>query len=112
MSHKLKGTVKEILPEQSGESARGPWKKREVIIETNEQYSQMVCLTQWGDSIDKTPNLSVNDKVTVDFSLSSREYNGRWYTDVRAYKIEINSTGGNPPPTEIPPIDNDDDFPF
>ena len=112
MSLKLTGTVKEILPVQSGESARGSWKKREVIIETNEQYPQMVCLTQWGDSIDKTLNLSVNDKVTVDFSLSSREYNGRWYTDVRAYKVEINSADNTLPPTEIPPINCDDDYPF
>ncbi|MCL7968080.1 MAG: DUF3127 domain-containing protein, partial [marine benthic group bacterium] len=46
---KITGRVVEILEEQSGEGKNGPWRKREFILETEENYPAKVCLVQWGD---------------------------------------------------------------
>ena len=43
----------------------------------------------WGeDKVRDLDKYQVGDKVKISFNLSSREYNGRWYTDVRAWRIE------------------------
>ena len=114
MSLQIKGVVQQILPEVSGESRNGPWKKREIIIQTDDEYPQMVCLTQWGNSIDTTQDLAVEDVILATFSLSSREYNGRWYTDVKAYRVDIINESSNPSEDSGTTlnVDDDADLPF
>jgi len=82
----LTGKIFELLPEQAGESARGPWRKQQYILETEGQYPKKVCFMAWGDKIDEF-KLEVGETVTVGINLESREYNGRWYTDVKAWKV-------------------------
>ena len=81
----LEGKIVQVNQLQSGQSKNGSWKKQEFILETKSQYPKKVCVTVWGDKIDQF-NLSQNDDVTLSIELESREYNGRWYTDVRAWK--------------------------
>ena len=77
-----------MLPLQEGVSRAGnPWKKQEYVLETEEQYPRKVCFNLFGDKVDQYP-AAIGDDVTVSFDLESREFNGRWYTDVRAWKIE------------------------
>ena len=83
----LTGKIIELLPEQSGESSRGPWRKQQYILETEGQYPKKVCFMAWGDKIDEF-KLQVGETVTASINLESREYNGRWYTDVKAWKVE------------------------
>ena len=40
----------------------------------------------WGDKIDQF-NIKQGEMVEVSVDLESREYNGRWYTDVKAWKV-------------------------
>ncbi|MGM0586913.1 MAG: DUF3127 domain-containing protein [Bacteroidota bacterium] len=97
MDLQISGRVVKVLEEQSGESKNGPWRKRDFILETGGQYPRQVCVTQWGDNIDQA-DVSEGEQVTAHINLSSREYNGRWYTDVKAWKIEKgDSNGGNAP---------------
>lgn len=114
----LKGKVIQLLPLQSGMGKKGPWKKQEFIVETQSQYPKKVCLSIWGDKVDQF-NVSVGQMVTAAVELESREYNGRWYTEARAWKIEKNgpdTNDGSPPPTDEPylPDSNNtgDDLPF
>ncbi len=90
MSMELEGRIARKLNVQTGTSARGSWSKQEFILEYQEgNFPSQVCMNVWGD--DKVRDLDkyqVGDKVKVSFNLSSREYNGRWYTDVRAWRIE------------------------
>lgn len=72
-----------------GTSARGAWRKQELIIQTEEQYPKTVCLTCWGDTIDSIANLTDGDRVSANISIESREFNGKWYTDVRAFSISM-----------------------
>ena len=87
MNLKITGIVKKVLDEQQGKSQKGGWRKREFILETEGEYPKQICMVQWGDNIDSEA-VGIGEKVTVSIDLSSREHNGRWYTDVKAWKVE------------------------
>jgi hypothetical protein len=77
-----------------------------------------VCLSLWGDKIDQF-GIAVGQLLTVSVELESREYNGRWYTEARAWKVDKNSSYGDdapPPPVDEPFISDSnntaDDLPF
>ena len=82
----IKGKIIEILPEKSGQSANGEWRKQEYILETDSNYPKKICFMAWGDKIGEF-NLQQGENVEVSVDLESREYNGRWYTDVKAWKV-------------------------
>lgn len=84
----ITGKIILALPEQSGVSQKGnSWKKRIYVLETIEQFPKKVAFTLFGDRADQYP-LNVGDVKKVSYDLESREYNGRWYTDVNAWKVE------------------------
>lgn len=85
----LKGKLIKLLPLQSGEGKSGFWKKQEFIVETKDEYPKKICFTLWGDKVRLVENFEGQD-VTVSFDLESREYNGRWFTEAKAWKIERN----------------------
>jgi hypothetical protein len=113
----VKGKVIQLLQLQTGMGKKGPWKKQEFILETQSQYPKKVCLSIWGDKVDQF-NVRVGELLSVSVELESREYNGRWYTEARAWKIEKQGGGSGsdvPPPSEEPFVaDNSatDDLPF
>ena len=90
MALELEGRIARKLNVQTGTSARGAWSKQEFILEYQEgNFPAQVCLNVWGDDkVRELDKYQVGDKVKVSFNLSSREFNGRWYTDVRAWRIE------------------------
>lgn len=97
----ISGKIIEILPEETGEGRNGPWKKQNFVIETQEQYPKKVCITVWGDKINLN-NLNENEVVTVSVNIESREYNGRWYTDVKAWRV-VREAGGEDYPVDQEP---------
>ena len=118
----IKGKIVSCLPLASGTSAKGPWKKQDYILQTEEQFPKKICFVVWGEKIDEYA-LQNNDRVTASVDIESREFNGRWYTDVKAWKVvkegnPANSqNGGNdslPPLPPEPPLEEDvtDDLPF
>ena len=115
----VKGRVIQLLAEQTGAGKKGTWRKQEFIVETQGQYPKKVCLSMWGDKIQQF-NLSVGDQVSVSVDLESREYNGRWYTEARAWKIDKSGAngGGNYAPPAYDTFDSSsatqssDDLPF
>lgn len=117
MDLKISGKVLDILELQSGESKNGPWKKQDFILEIPGKYPRKVCVTQWGDQVDQN-NIQKGEELTAYIDIQSREYKGRWYTDVKAWKIEKGAGGSgdsvNPDDNVIdlgPPVD-EDDVPF
>ena len=83
------GKLVQKLPLQSGISKTGnSWQKQEFVIETLEQYPRKICANVWGDRAAILETLNIDDKIVVSFDLESREFNGKWYTDVKASKIE------------------------
>lgn len=99
----LSGKIINQLPEVGGNSKSGnAWRKQEFILETGGQYPKKVCVSLWGDKIDQF-GLKVGEQVTLGIDVESREYNGRWYTEVKAYKVDRTSGGGAP--TGMPEVD-------
>ncbi len=84
----IKGRITHILPLQTGEGKNGTWKKQDFVIETDGQYPKKVCFSIWGDKYNES-FLAVGNELNVSFDPESREYNGRWYTELRAWKIEL-----------------------
>ncbi len=110
----LSGKLIQLLPLQNGEGKNGQWKKQDIILETEGTYPKKVCVAIWGDKADEKI-LQVGNTLKIDFDVESREYNGRWYTDVKAWKIEVAGAAtfneAQPPPGET--IENmDDSLPF
>ena len=83
----ITGKIIQLLDVITGESKNGEWKKQDVILETDAQYSKKICISVWGDKIDQF-NFKEGEGVTVSVNIESREFNNRWYTDVRAWKVE------------------------
>ncbi|CAH0336595.1 hypothetical protein FVB9288_02303 [Flavobacterium sp. CECT 9288] len=106
----------QLLPIQTGLGKNGQWKKQDVIVETDSQYSKKICVSIWGDKIIEN-QLQIGNSLTISYELESREYNGKWYTDVKAFKIEVVNN-----PLTITPnssfentvdlIEDDEDLPF
>ncbi len=123
----IQGRILEMLEPKSGQSSRGSWKKQEFILETNESFPKKICIASWNDKIDLS-NLKAGDEVTVSVNIESREYNGNWYTDIKAWKAEVTNQKSNdsgnqglpglkgedapPPPWENDPGESDEDLPF
>lgn len=86
----ISGIVLNILPLQTGTSKAGnQWQKQDFILETQGQYPRKVCICLFGDNVAKFP-LAVGQSVTASVDIESREFNGRWYTDVRAWNVVYN----------------------
>jgi hypothetical protein len=83
----LTAKLTQLLPLQSGTGKNGEWKKQDIILETAGKFPKKVCVSIWGDKIDPQL-LKVGNELRIDFDIESREYNGRWYTDVKAWKVE------------------------
>lgn len=86
----IQGKIVQILPEASGvgQASGKAWRKQEYILETLDgQYPRKICFNLWGDAIDRA-KLQVGEDVTVQIDIESREFNGRWYTDVKAWRVD------------------------
>lgn len=75
---------------RGGTSARtgNSWKVQEFVIETHEQYPHRCMFSVFGEDRLKEFNIQVGDELTVSFDIDAREYNGRWYNDLRAWRVQ------------------------
>ncbi|MBL7732946.1 MAG: DUF3127 domain-containing protein [Chitinophagaceae bacterium] len=89
----------QVLPLQTGNGKNGQWKKQDIIVETEGQYPKKVCVSIWGDKINEAL-LKTGSQLTISFDVESREYNGRWYTDVKAWKVEAAGGSGDAAPSD------------
>ena len=83
----ISGKITQLLALQQGTGKNGVWKKQEFVLETTGEYQKKICFSLWGDKIDQSP-LREGVAVKVSFDIESREYNGKWYTDAKAWKVE------------------------
>jgi len=88
MAHELTGRLLNKLPEQTGTGRNGQWSRQDFIVETQEQFPRKVCFSAWGDKAAQLKSFKTDDMMKVFFNIESREYNGRWYTDLRVWKME------------------------
>ena len=110
----IEGRIKQKLSRQSGQSARGAWEKQEFILEYQDgNYPADVMVTAFGsDKVADLDRYQVGDAVKVSFNLRAREYNGRWYNDVRLWKIApAGQNAAQQPPVQQAPAPTMDDMP-
>lgn len=84
----IQGKIISVLPPQSGSSARGSWEKHSFVVSWTEgQYEQKLCLEVMGsDKWEKMEKaVVVGNEVLVKFNVTSREYQGRWFTSASCY---------------------------
>jgi hypothetical protein len=82
----ISGKVVQVLPIQTGTSKAGnPWQKQEFVLDQGGQYPRKVCISLFGDNVAKIPQVGQDVMVSVD--IDSREFNGRWYTEIKAWNV-------------------------
>ena len=83
------GKIIQVLPAQEGVGRNGnPWKVQPYVLETLDQYPRKVHFEVFGEDRIKQNPCDIDQLVTVSFDIESREFNGRWYTSIRAWKIQ------------------------
>lgn len=102
----ITGKLIKILPEQSGQGKNGVWTKRDFVIETTEEYPKKICFAAWGDKATEVAKLAIGTTLKVAFDIASREYNEKWYTDLKAWRIDIETgaptSSASVPATNVP----------
>ena len=89
MALDITGKIIQIMPATNGVSKAGKeWTKQEFVIETQEQYPRKVMMSVMGDKVSELKRYAVGNEIKASLNIESREYNGRWYTDIRAWKLE------------------------
>lgn len=120
----VRGKIILVQPLQTGEGKNGAWKKQDYVVEYDQQsqYPRKMMFNLWGDKIDQF-NIQEGQAVKVSFDIDCREYNGRWYNDIRAWKVEADdgmSAGTDfgqpaaqtPSAPEMLPSEDGSDLPF
>lgn len=94
----ITGKLIQLLPEVSGESTRGPWVRGGFVIETEGDYPRKVAFTAFGEErVAMAKSIPMGTLVQVTFSPESREFNEKWYTDLRASRVQPFVAGQMPP---------------
>lgn len=123
MSLTITGKITQIFNVESGTSKTGKeWKKQHFMIDTGAQFNPNVVFSLFGDDkIGSLQNFSVGQDVEVSFNISSREFNGKFYHNIDAWRISPAGAsqtqgGGAPSFADVPPpapeADDVDDLPF
>ncbi len=100
----ISGKLSLHLPTQTGEGKNGTWQKSGFVVETSaDKYPKKVFFTTWGDTIAQAQAFQPGEEVKVSFDVESREYMGKWYSDIKAWKIERTAPGA---PNAAPSIQN------
>lgn len=123
MSLEIEGTLVKVLPEKSGEGRNGKWLKQDFIIETEDKFPRQVCISLWNDKAKMLENFKEGEKLKASINIESREFREKWYTDVKAWRLEKPGSNDNftqdlpgdnlsaPDATDVPPP-KEDDLPF
>ena len=120
MSLSVKGKLTRKLSVESGTSKAGnEWKKQSFVLDTGSQYNPEICFQLFGEEkIEMLNHHEEGSQIEVSFNLSSREYNGRYFHNVDAWKIEkigeeiAETEYLEEPPVFDAPASEEDDLPF
>lgn len=120
MSLAIKGKLTKVLEIETGTSKAGKeWKKQGFVIDSGDQFNPEICFSLFGDDkIGMLRNFGPGQEIEVSFNISSREFNGKYYHNLDAWKITVASAATNAsqpvsqPAIENAPSDEEDDLPF
>ena len=85
----LSGKIIAVLEPRGGVSKSGNnWKVQEYVLETHDQYPRKMCFDVFGEEKIQQFNIQAGEEVTVSFDIDAREWNGRWFNSIRAWKVD------------------------
>ena len=91
----ITGQIEHILQVETGTSKAGKdWSKGGVVLNTGDEYNPNICVGLFGDKLELLKGLNVGDEIIASVNISSREYNGKWYTQCDGWKLT--KTEGQP----------------
>lgn len=99
MALEVVGKIIKYLPVVTGQGNKGQWSKQDFVLETQGEYPKTICITDFNDKANAI-GFGKGAVVKVQIELSSREYNGKYFHDIRAWKME--SADGQAPRTKAP----------
>ncbi len=98
----IEAVVFKVLEPVRGTSAKGEWVRQEVIFDQPQDFNRKVCVSFWGDKAQDVANYKVGDQMTLSVNIESREFNGKWYTSLQAWKATRKSVEPTPAPVAAP----------
>ncbi|MDR2362501.1 MAG: DUF3127 domain-containing protein [Prevotellaceae bacterium] len=99
MAFEISGKLVKKLDVQSGSSERGTWNRQDIIIEIPGQFPRQICLSLWGEQVIEAARYNIGDILKVNFDIQSREFNGKWYTSVRPWRMEVEAVSATAYPS-------------
>ncbi len=118
MSFELEGKIKVIKETMTFDSG---FRKREFVVVTQQQYPQEIPFELINDRIDLIEGFKEGDPIKVHFDIRGREYQGRHFVNLTAWKVENPGGASAPLPGDAPlpdepdiisGDDDDEDLPF
>lgn len=103
MALEIQGRVKLLMDKQTFNSG---FEKREFVVTTQEQYPQDVKFECIKDKIAMLDALQPGEEVNVSFNVRGNEYQGRYFVNLQAWKIDKVSQQAAPGKAPTQPIDN------
>ncbi len=104
----IQGKIINVSPVRSGVSkATGnAWMTQDYVIETHEQYPRKCCFNVFGEDKIKQFDIKPGEELLVSFDIDAHEYNGRWFNNIRAWRVERvdpnAAQAGSPVPSAAP----------
>lgn len=97
----LQGRIIKVCDPRTGtaKSTGNPWVSQDYVLETHDQFPRRMMFNVFGDDKIKEFDIKEGEEVTVSFDINAREFNGRWYNDIRAWRV----TRGNAAPAQAQP---------
>lgn len=114
----ITGVIHEIQDLQKGtkKNGEGEWVRQNFVIKTTSEngYEDFSPFTMYNpETIDRFRQYNKEgDTVEVSFNIKGREYEGRWYTDLVAWRVYKENPNAAPAPQEALVEEEDDDLPF
>lgn len=105
----ITGKVTQVLNLEQGvgKASGKEWRKQTFVLSvfySDNERESLVPLTLWGDKCGSVPR--VGQQVTVDFDINGREYNGKWYVELKAWRVTAADEGAAPAPMQNAPQGN------
>lgn len=86
----LEGKLVQKAQVQRGNGRNGAWAKQDFLVEfVDGKFPATACFNVWGeDKVSELAQIREGEQIKVSFRISSREFNGKYYTDLRAWRID------------------------
>jgi len=109
----VKGKITKIFEEEEIQGKEKKFKKQFFTIETPGEYPKTIAFEAFGEKVEILKFVKVGDQVNVHFNLDSKEFNNKFYHNVRVWKIEnLSTTADNSKEPSLPENKEEDDLPF